>query len=157
MSSWLLWIFIVIPGTFCCFQNDVDFIGTNLNQEHSLKTQDAETCQKMCQNNDGCFFWTWATDNYFDAAYRKDCYLKKSSIQAQNQYGTISGPKNCQPKGCCDSFKIETIGGGNFYQEERMGNYYKIGNSEDGRGVYRQQNGENYLYYIMSRGVILLG
>ena len=54
---------------------------------------------------------------------------------------------------CCDSFKIETVGGGNFYQEERLGNYFKIGNSEDGRNVYRQQNGDNYLYYVQDRSV----
>ena len=54
---------------------------------------------------------------------------------------------------CCQSFKIETIGGGNFYQQDRLGNFFKIGNSEDGRSVYRQQNGDNYLFYLQDQGV----
>ena len=49
---------------------------------------------------------------------------------------------------CCDEFEIDTIGGGNFYQEERYGHYFKIGTGEDGKNVYRQQNGDNYMYYL---------
>ena len=56
-------------------------------------------------------------------------------------------------EGCCETFNIETVGGGNFYQGERLGDYFKIGNSQDGRNVYRQQNGDNYLYYVQDRNV----
>ena len=54
---------------------------------------------------------------------------------------------------CCESFNIETVGMGNFYQEERLGDFFKVGNSQDGRNVYRQQNGDNYLFYLQDKGV----
>lgn len=45
------------------------------------------------------------------------------------------------------------MGMADFYQGERLGEYTKIGNSQDGRGVYQQQNGENYLFYMSTQGV----
>ena len=54
---------------------------------------------------------------------------------------------------CCTSVKIETIGGGNFYQGERMGNYGRVSNTPDGRLVYKQTNGDNYLYFLQNQGV----
>ena len=59
-----------------CFLYDIDYKGTNLNDEHTLRTEDAATCQKMCQNEPNCYFWTWATPDFHDVNYRKDCYLK---------------------------------------------------------------------------------
>lgn len=38
-----------------------------------------------------------------------------------------------------------------------MGSYLKIGTSQDGRNVYRQQNGENYMYYMTNRGYWMIG
>ena len=136
-----------------CYLYNVDYKGTNLNEEHQLKTEDASTCQTLCQKEPRCYFWTWVTPDFQDGAYRKDCYLKSSDVVMASQDGLISGPKECSNQECCQDFEIETVGGGNFYQEERMGKYGKIGNSQDGRNVYRQQNGDNYLYYITDRGV----
>merc|ERR1711997_862659 len=96
----------------------------------------------------GCFL--------YDIDY-KGTNLKAENLAMANEKGLISGPKNCGREECCDSFKIETVGGGNFYQEERLGNYFKIGNSEDGRNVYRQQNGDNYLYYVQDRSYWMIG
>ena len=82
--------------TLGCFLTNVDYKGTNLNAEHSLRTEDAAMCQKMCQNNQNCYFWTWATPDFWDSAYHKDCYLKASDAVAySNEYGLISGPKDC--------------------------------------------------------------
>ena len=54
---------------------------------------------------------------------------------------------------CCSSIKLDTIGGGSFYQGERLGVYGKISNSQDGRNVYKQVNGDNYLFFLQSQKV----
>jgi hypothetical protein len=54
---------------------------------------------------------------------------------------------------CCTSLNLDSTGMGNFYQGDRLGDYEQIGNSQDGRNVYRQKNGENFLYYLSGRGV----
>ena len=48
---------------------------------------------------------------------------------------------------------MDTIGGGSFYQGERLGVYGKISNSQDGRNVYKQVNGDNYLFFLQSQKV----
>ena len=92
--------------------------------------------------------------------YDNDCVLFSSAEVDLVQKECTSGPKYCNdeneipnPKSCCENFEIKTIGGGNFYQEERLGNFQKIGNSVDGRNVYKQQNGDNYMYYVAIAGV----
>ena len=57
---------------------------------------------------------------------------------------------------CCTSFKIDTIGGGNFYQGERLGVYGKVSQSQDGRNIYKQVNGDNYMYFLQTQRVITL-
>merc|ERR1711973_1011389 len=81
----------------------------------------------------------------------KDCYLKASDVSMASDNGLVSGPKNCGKEDCCESFNIETVGMGNFYQEERLGDFFKVGNSQDGRNVYRQKNGDNYLFYLQAQ------
>ena len=79
-----------------CFLTNVDYKGSNLNAEHSLRTEDATMCQKMCQKDANCYFWTWATTDFFDPAYHKECYLKpKNAVISKNENGLISGPKDC--------------------------------------------------------------
>jgi len=46
---------------------------------------------------------------------------------------------------------------GDFYQEERLGKYMASGESSDGRTIYRQQGGENFLFYLASPGVWMVG
>ena len=94
--------------------------------------------------------------------YDNDCVLFSSVEVDLVQVECTSGPKYCEneellsePKSCCEQFDIETIGGGNFYQEDRLGTFKKIGNSVDGRNVYKQQNGDNYMYYVVDPGVSL--
>ena len=54
---------------------------------------------------------------------------------------------------CCEELKLETWGMADFYQAERLGTYKKVGNSNDGRYVYQQENGDNYLFYLSQNGV----
>ena len=54
---------------------------------------------------------------------------------------------------CCSSFKIDTIGGGNFYQGDRLGVYGKVSQTQDGRNVYKQVNGDNYMYFLQTQRV----
>ena len=44
-----------------------------------------------------------------------------------------------------------------FYQGERLGQYVKISTSEDGRNIYRQENGPNFLYYLSTKGYWMAG
>merc|ERR1712156_251308 len=148
---------LIQTGTLGCFLYDIDYKGTNLNSEHSIRTEDAATCQKMCQNNPQCYFWTWASPEFHDSNYRKDCYLKSSDVSMTSDNGLVSGPKNCGQEDCCESFNIETVGMGNFYQEERLGDFFKVGNSQNGRNVYRQKNGDNYLFYLQAQGYWMIG
>ena len=60
-----------------------------------ISTENAAMCQKLCQENSNCFYWTYATTDYFDSSYHKDCYLKADDVVSSNSFGTISGPKNC--------------------------------------------------------------
>ena len=69
--------------------------GTNLNGEHQTKTQDAAMCQSLCQKDSRCQFWTFVTTDFAHSSYHRDCYLKAGDVQTSNQYGTISGPKEC--------------------------------------------------------------
>merc|ERR1711973_678143 len=51
--------------------------------------------------------------------------------------------------GCCDSLTLETVGMGHFYQGTRLGKYVLSGQSSSGRGVYSQQGGDNYLFFLV--------
>merc|ERR1719318_126998 len=56
----------------------------------------AEECQKACQQNKECQYWTWAKP---EANYKLACYLKseKGGIKGGEHKNKmrISGPKNC--------------------------------------------------------------
>ena len=54
---------------------------------------------------------------------------------------------------CCTSIKLDTIGMGDFYQGERLGYYGKFDSTQDGRNVYKQINGDNFLYFLQSQQV----
>ena len=131
-----------------------------MHEPHSIKTSSAENCQGLCQTVFDCNYFTWYSDAMGWDEYDNDCVLFSSCEVDLVQKECTSGPKYCNdeneipnPKSCCENFEIKTIGGGNFYQEERLGNFQKIGNSVDGRNVYKQQNGDNYMYYVAIAGV----
>ena len=130
-------------------------------------------CQKLCQQDQNCDYWTFVTTSFADPSYHRDCYLKTGSVSITNTYGTISGPKYCQDGmqkwylinslkrtlnfstlgECCTSIKLDTIGMGDFYQGERLGYYGKFDSTQDGRNVYKQINGDNFLYFLQSQQV----
>ena len=56
--------------------------------------------------------------------------------------------------GCCDSLTLETVGMGDFYQGTRLGKYVLSGQSSSGRGVYSQQGGDNYLFFLVRKNTL---
>ena len=54
-------------------------------------------------------------------------------------------------RGCCESFRLESGGMGDFYQGSRLGKYVLSGTSSSGKGIYSQTNGANYLFYLVSQ------
>ena len=78
-----------------CFLYNVEYKGSNLNADHSLKTSDAAGCQRACKSDSRCGFWSWISPDYNDYAYRQDCYLKTANSYIENNQGVISGPKDC--------------------------------------------------------------
>ena len=49
--------------------------------------------------------------------------------------------------GCCQSIKLESGGGADFYQHELLGSYGQVGMSH-GKPAYGQINGRYYLYWL---------
>ena len=43
-----------------CFDHGLDYVGNDISDgHHHVPTSSAEDCQRECQNNDKCNFWTW--------------------------------------------------------------------------------------------------
>ena len=59
--------------------------------------------------------------------------------------------------GCCEEFVMETTGMGNFHQGDRYGRYRKYLETADGKWVYQQVAGNNFLYYIVNGGYWMVG
>lgn len=92
----LFLILLIFPSSsLACYLYNVDYQGTNLNGEHQIRTTSAATCQKMCQQNQNCMYFTWLSNDYADPAYRQDCYLKAPGALIANKQGAISGPRDC--------------------------------------------------------------
>jgi len=53
----------------------IDMRGVNFNVS---KVKNVEECQKMCTNSIHCQFFTYATERFYNAAYRNACLLKNS-------------------------------------------------------------------------------
>ena len=80
------------------------------------------------------------------------------NIRAKNQSTNTFGAKiqiRIFSESCCDELTLETWGMADFYQGERLGKYSKVGTSSDGRFVFKQDGGDNYLYYLSQNGVSL--
>merc|ERR1712018_198288 len=68
--------------------------------------------------------------------------------------------KNSISSTCCSStypVTFETTGMGNFYQGERLGTYEPVGQSSDGRSMYKQRGGDNFLFYLAEPRVWMMG
>ena len=69
-----------------CYADQVDYYGHDI---ESLVTNNEWECQKACQGNDNCKFWTLVK------SIRK-CHLKNGkTITDTNNPDVISGPKKC--------------------------------------------------------------
>ena len=95
MSLLVLFLLILPSSSLGCYLYNVDYVGTNLNGEHQIRTTSAATCQKMCQQNQNCVYFTWLSNDFADPAYRQDCYLKAGGALIANKQGAISGPRDC--------------------------------------------------------------
>merc|ERR1712210_298195 len=60
---------------------------------------------------------------------------------------------------CCSSTSpvtFETTGMGSFYQGERLGTYEAVGQSSDGRSMYKQRGGDNFLFFLADAGLWMM-
>uniref|UniRef100_A0A1A8HP15 Apple domain-containing protein n=1 Tax=Nothobranchius kuhntae TaxID=321403 RepID=A0A1A8HP15_NOTKU len=70
------------PARFCQLSNDwikqthegVDFRGSDIRNE---QLDNAGACQAKCTEDLSCQFYTYLTDNFSDAAFRRRCFLKR--------------------------------------------------------------------------------
>ena len=76
-----------------CFQNGKDYAGSDI-YSSSFWTSNAEGCQKLCQNNNECEYWTWILP-YENDGSDGSCYLKNSKGQITDEINATSGPKYC--------------------------------------------------------------
>merc|ERR1712168_925916 len=58
---------------------------------------------------------------------------------------------------CCESITLSSGGMGDFYQGERLGVFIRSGSSSSGRGIYTQSQGDNYLFFLSSENVWMVG
>ena len=75
--------------------NDTTYVGApvqgNKNPINDIKS--AKDCQKECQNDNECKFWTWNSPNFKNN--KNTCWLQAGKGQAKKKAGKISGPKAC--------------------------------------------------------------
>merc|ERR1712025_971451 len=74
-----------------------------------------------------------------------------SSSKGLSKGSGIKDSKDSISSTCCSSTSpvtFETTGMGNFYQGERLGTYEPVGQSSDGRSMYKQRGGDNFLFYL---------
>ena len=69
-----------------CYEDHIDYIG---NDFEYLQTENVWECQKACQDNPNCKFWTLIKS-------MKKCHLKTAkTIGNTKNPDLISGPKKC--------------------------------------------------------------
>ena len=55
----------------------------------------AADCQKECQKDKDCRFWTWNSPNF--RKKKNTCWLKAGKGEERTVSGKISGPRTCKP------------------------------------------------------------
>ena len=48
-----------------CFEDDINYTGTDMNDGLTQKTETAENCQNLCCNIMGCKGFTWFSGDFF--------------------------------------------------------------------------------------------
>ena len=78
-----------------CFEEGIDYSGGDVHDQTYPHTESPLDCQRLCQKDAKCFFWTWTKPTHHDPNI---CYFKSKIANRTNDYNTISGPKFCDGK-----------------------------------------------------------
>ena len=98
---------VIFPFLDTCFEKDIGFEGSI--KVYSANAAAADDCQKSCQNNDNCDFWTWQPigSKIIAPQQHGNCFMYKLGWDPNNNgpmgwkperksvAGVISGPKFC--------------------------------------------------------------
>jgi hypothetical protein len=90
--SSIIFLTHLVSSQNSCPEYHQDYIGTDIAY---LPTASANECQKYCQANNQCKFWTWGIATHPNPNIANLCYFKGSKGSVITNYFTISGPKNC--------------------------------------------------------------
>jgi len=151
-----------LPGSHAgdCFEWEVEYHGGGLDNPMVTGVTSPDQCQELCQDRQGCNYFTWVNSQHDVTGYRNTCWLKGTQGNPQPCPTCVSGPSSCgdnpttePPSGCCHTVTISSSGDTPDYQWTRLGTYNYYDNSDDGRPMYRQDNNDNYLYYLDWLGV----
>jgi len=91
----LLLVVVVVQakGYFCeCFEDNIAYMGNNIVMGVENMQPSRDACQKSCQDNPECDFWTWGKSG----PTKGRCYLKdaRENITPNDDY--MSGSKRCK-------------------------------------------------------------
>lgn len=149
---------VFLASTESCFLQDVDYKGNDMNNGLESKTDSAMDCQKYCVATSGCDNWTWVSSGFSDPAYHNTCWLKRGNPNVVASKGSVSGPRDCGSQGsCCQDLDLDSSGMGDFYQGNRLGRYSKHTQMANGRWVYKQSQGDNYLFWLADQKIWMVG
>jgi len=153
--------FGVVFADDSCFNYGIDLEGANTNNGLSNLVP-AAACQESCKNTVGCYFWTWLSNDYEGSSgFQQSCWLKDNSATTPViTKGAVSGPKTCDPVApgsCCGTILLDGGSMSDLYQSERMGNYRYTYTDGNGRPVYDQIMGDNYLFWLAPSGPWMVG
>ena len=82
-----------------CFKINVDSNGNDIDillGTPAAPIEDAEACQKLCQQRFDCMYFLYAKDFYIpNQGERQVCWLKSSKTRLTPYNGFVFGPKRC--------------------------------------------------------------
>jgi len=153
-------LFIPQRSSADCFEWEVEYHGGGLTNPMVTGISSPDKCQQLCQQREGCNYFTWVNSQHDVIDYRNTCWLKSSQGNPQSCTTCVSGPSSCgsnpdptTPSGCCEVVTISSTGDAPDYQWTRFGTYRYYDTSGDGRPMYKQEPKGNYLYYLDWLGV----
>lgn len=92
LQRWAVWLFFFpVLAWETCFESNMDYHGHDVPGYHHAAN--AEACQALCQQNQDCEFFTYATSAH-PVAY--GCWFKTSDAGATQAANVISGPRACE-------------------------------------------------------------
>ena len=86
----------IVISSNACPEFHQDFKGGDISNHGVIGASSALECQKRCQENNLCSFWTWGTASHPNITISNICYLKSEKKKVEKNSFAISGPKNCQ-------------------------------------------------------------